>query len=70
LANCSGVSGWASGSDSGAATTPSSLIPLSATKLRVEFFQSVQVFEGCDGVHEIHAVLAKVFRGFAIVPFV
>jgi hypothetical protein len=36
----------------------------------VEFFQSVQVFEGCDGVYEIHAVLAKVFGGFAIVPLV
>jgi hypothetical protein len=39
-------------------------------ELRVEFFQSIQVFECCDGVHEIHAVLAKVFCGFAIVPFV
>src|ERR1700730_4026157 len=134
LANCSEVSGWASGSDSAAATTASSVIAssraqsvlprgrvspgftstrvvpvllmscglsgrydsaailvaqgddheqdvdlshsddlnslLAVHELRVELFQSVQVFEGRNGIHEIHAVLAKVFGGFAIVPFV
>src|ERR1700681_1940934 len=127
LTSCSGVSGWASGSDSAAATTSSSDIALSRAQsvsprgnvspgftstrvvpvllmscglsgrydsatilaaqrddheqdvdlshsddlnpllavheLRVEFFQSVQVFEGCNGIHEIHAVLAQVFSG-------
>jgi hypothetical protein len=43
---------------------------LAVHELRVELFQSVQVFEGRNGIHEIHAVLAKVFGGFAIASFV
>jgi len=43
---------------------------LGVSELLVELFQSVQVFEGRNGIREIHAVLAKVFGGFAIVPFV
>jgi hypothetical protein len=43
---------------------------LAVHELRVNLFQSVQVFESDNGVREIHAVLAKVLGGFAIVPFV
>jgi len=37
---------------------------------RVDFFETVRVFEGRNGIRKIHAVLAKVIGGFAIVPFV
>jgi hypothetical protein len=37
---------------------------------RVDFFQTVRVFEGSNRIRKIHAVLAKVFSGFALVPFI
>lgn len=37
---------------------------------RVDFFQTVRVFEGSNRIRKIHAVLAKVIGGFAIIPFV
>ena len=39
-------------------------------ELQVDFFQSIQVFKGRNRIREIHAVLAKVFGRFAIVPFI
>ena len=48
-----------------------SLNPLLAIlEPRVDFFQTIRVFEGSNGVREVCAVLAKVLSGFAIVPFV
>ena len=48
-----------------------SLNPLLAVlEPRVDFFQTVRVFEGSNGVREVYAVLAKVLSGFAIVLFV
>jgi hypothetical protein len=37
---------------------------------RVDFFQTVRVFEGSNRIRKIHAMLAKVFSGYAIVPFI
>ena len=37
---------------------------------RVDFFQAVRIFEGSNRIRKIHAVLAKVLSGFAIVPFI
>jgi len=36
----------------------------------VGFFQAVRIFEGSNRIRKIHAVLAKVLGGFAIVPFI
>jgi hypothetical protein len=35
----------------------------------IDFFDVVRVFQGSDGIRKIHAVLAKIRGGFAIVPF-
>jgi len=43
---------------------------LDVYKPRVDFFHTVRVFEGSDGIHKIHAMFAKVHGGFAIVPLV
>jgi len=54
-----------------AASHPDDLDPLLVVREpRVDVLQAVRVFQGFDGIHEIHAVLAKVISGFAIVPFV
>ena len=36
----------------------------------VDFFQTVRIFEGSNRIRKIHAMLAKVLSGFAIVPFI
>jgi hypothetical protein len=36
----------------------------------IDFFDTVRVFEGSDGIPKIHAMLAEIHGGFAIVPFV
>ena len=43
---------------------------LAVHELRVDFFQSVWVFKRGNGVQKIHAMLAMVQGGFAVVPFV
>jgi hypothetical protein len=35
---------------------------------RVDFFQTVRIFESRNGIRKIHAVLSKVIGSFAIVP--
>ncbi len=37
---------------------------------RVDFLESIRVFQGDEGVPKVHLVLAKVVSGFAVVPFV
>jgi hypothetical protein len=37
---------------------------------RVDLLQAVRIFEGSNRIRKIHAMLAKVLCGFAIVPFV
>jgi hypothetical protein len=37
---------------------------------RIDFFHTVRVFEGSDGIRKIYAMLAKVHGGFTIVPLV
>ena len=50
---------------------PNDLNPLLAVnEPHVDFFQAVWIFEGGNGIRKIHAVLAKVIGGFAIVPFI
>jgi hypothetical protein len=36
---------------------------------RIDLFHAVCIFEGSDGVDKVHAVLAKVIGGFAVIPF-
>jgi hypothetical protein len=36
----------------------------------IDFFQTVRIFEGSNSIRKVHAVLAKVLSGFAIVPFI
>jgi len=37
---------------------------------RIDFFQTVRVFEGSNRIREVDAVLAMVIGGFAVVPLV
>ncbi len=37
---------------------------------RVDFFQTVRIFEGSNRIRKLYAMLAKVLSGFAIVPFI
>ena len=37
---------------------------------RVDFFQTVRIFEGSNRIRKIHAMFSKVLSGFAIIPFV
>jgi len=43
---------------------------LAVLEPRVDFFQAVRIFEGDNRIRKIHAMLAMVLGGFAIVPFV
>src|SRR5258708_24788486 len=43
---------------------------LAVLEPRVDFFQTLRVFEGRNGIRKVYAVLTKVLDGFAIVPFV
>lgn len=36
----------------------------------VDLFDTVRIFESSNGIREVHAVLAKIFGRFAIIPFV
>ena len=43
---------------------------LAICKPRIDFFQTVSIFEGRNRVSKIHAVLAEILGGFAFVPFI
>src|SRR5262249_54793162 len=36
----------------------------------IDRFDAIRIFEGCDGIEKINAVLAKIFSSFAIIPFI
>jgi len=36
----------------------------------VELFDTIWIFKGSNGIRKIHTMLAKIFGGFATMPFV